>query len=287
MGAYLEASARGRRATALREVSEEVPIVVHAQDATSIDELMERRIPTPTGLKPLRVFIEAEAVALPAALLRVGQTPVTRLTAGVAAGADLGAATQAVETTLREQLPPGTRGSVGGASTAFRDSLRAVGWSLLLSLVLVYLILTAQFERLLQPLVILAAVPLAAAGVALVLGAAGQSVNLMSLTGCVVLVGIVVNDAIIKVDFINQRRAEGLGLRGAIVQAGRERVRPILMTTLTTTLGLLPLALGLGAGAELRAPLAIAIVGGLLSATLLTLFVVPVLVQLVARASSA
>jgi HAE1 family hydrophobic/amphiphilic exporter-1 len=161
-----------------------------------------------------------------------------------------------------------------------------VGWSLLLSLLLVYLILTAQFERLRQPFVILAAVPLAAAGVALVLWAAGQTINLMSLTGCVVLVGIVVNDAIIKVDFINQRRERGMALRDAILDAGRARFRPILMTTLTTVLGLLPLALGLGAGAELRAPLAIAIAGGLLSATVLTLLVVPVLYQGVASRDS-
>jgi HAE1 family hydrophobic/amphiphilic exporter-1 len=187
------------------------------------------------------------------------------------------------------------RGQVGGANQAFRESLRAVGWSLLLSLLLVYLILTAQFERLRQPLVILAAVPLAAAGVALVLWATGQTVNLMSLTGCVVLVGIVVNDAIIKVDFINQRRERseevvtgprrerGMSLREAILAAGRARFRPILMTTVTTALGLLPLALGIGAGSAIRAPLAIAVVGGLLSATVLTLIVVPVLYQLLAR----
>ena len=125
--------------------------------------------------------------------------------------------------------------------------------------------------------------PLAVAGVALVLGLTGQTINLMSLTGCVVLVGIVVNDAIIKVDFINQRRAAGLALRAAIMAAGRVRVRPILMTTITTVLGLLPLTLGFGEGAELRAPLAIAIVGGLTSATLLTLLVVPVLYTFLVR----
>jgi len=149
--------------------------------------------------------------------------------------------------------------------------------SLLISLLLVYLILAAQFEHLLQPFAILMAVPLAAAGVALVLYLTQQTVNLMSLTGCVVLVGIVVNDAIIKVDFINQRRALGMPMREAVLAAGRDRLRPILMTTVTTVLGLLPLAIGLGVGAELRAPLAIAIVGGLLSATVLTLIVVPVL----------
>ena len=146
-----------------------------------------------------------------------------------------------------------------------------------------YLILAAQFENLIQPLIILISVPLAAAGVAFVLGLTGQSINLMSLMGTVVLVGIVVNDAIIKTDFINQRRAAGIPIREAIMAAGHDRVRPILMTTITTVLGLLPLAMGFGQGAELRAPLAIAIVGGLTSASVLTLFIVPVLYSILAR----
>jgi len=280
---YLEAAARGRHATDLRQVSEEVPIVLRAQETSSVEALLERRIPTPTGPKPLRVFVEAEPAELPAALLRAGQAPVVRLVADIAPGAGLAEATRAVRASFDAGLPPGVRGVVSGANQAFQEGLRAVGWSLLLSLLVVYLILTAQFERLLQPLVILATVPLAASGVATVLWLTGQSVNLMSLTGCVVLVGIVVNDAIIKVDVINQRRAAGLSLRAAIEAAGRDRARPILMTTITTALGLLPLALGLGAGAEIRAPLAIAITGGLCGATVLTLFVVPVLVQLVSR----
>ena len=300
----LEAAARGREATALRQVGREVPIVLHSRDPGSVRALLQNRLMTPSGELPLRRFVEARETALPAALLRSGQAPVVRLVADVAEGEGLSDAVSAVRAELDRALPPGVRGSVGGANQAFRDGLRAVGWSLLLSLVLVYLILTAQFERLRQPLVILAAVPLAAAGVALVLWATGQTVNLMSLTGCVVLVGIVVNDAIIKVDFINQRREQGIstvvehaseegvpgprrergmGLREAILAAGRARFRPILMTTVTTALGLLPLALGIGAGSAIRAPLAIAVVGGLLSATVLTLIVVPVLYQLLAR----
>ena len=104
----------------------------------------------------------------------------------------------------------------------------------------------------------------------------GQGFNTMSLIGVVILVGIVVNDAIVKVDFINQARTQGMALRAAILEAGRVRLRPILMTTVTTVLGLTPMALGIGRGADLRAPLAIAVIGGLLVATLLTLIVVPV-----------
>ncbi len=282
--AYLEAGARGRRATELRTIGEEIPIVLRSRHIDSIEALLAERLPTREGLLPLGTFVEAAFVQLPAALARTGQAPIVRLTADVAPGADLASSIDAVEQTFATALPAAVRGRVGGAGEAFRSGLRAVGLSLLLSLLLVYLILAAQFESLVQPFVILATVPLAAAGVALVLWLTGQTLNLMSLTGCVVLVGIVVNDAILKVDFINQRRAAGVPLRQAVLAAGHDRVRPILMTTITTVLGLLPLALGLGRGAELRAPLAIAIVGGLLSATLLTLLVVPVLYTiLVAR----
>ncbi|HEV2845771.1 MAG TPA: efflux RND transporter permease subunit, partial [Thermoanaerobaculia bacterium] len=278
---YLEAAARGREATRLLTVNEEVPIVLHAQGIDSIERLLAERVPAGPGLLPLGTFVRAEPVRLPAVLLRSRQGPVVRLTADTAPGAALQDAVQAVERTAAAALPSGVRVNVGGANEAFRESLRAVGLSLLLSVLLVYLILAAQLESLLQPVVILSAVPLAATGVVLSLAVTGQSWNLMSLTACVVVVGIVDNDAIVKVDFINQARRAGLGLEEAIHAAGRTRFRPIVMNTLTATLGLLPLALGIGQGGGLQAPLAITIVGGLLSATALTLVVVPVIYMVV------
>ncbi|MGD8496976.1 MAG: efflux RND transporter permease subunit, partial [Gemmatimonadales bacterium] len=158
---------------------------------------------------------------------------------------------------------------------------RSLGFAFALALFLVFLILAAQFESLIQPLVVLAAVPLAVIGAVLALFLARGGINAMSGIGMVILIGIVVNDAIIKVDFINQQRAAGATKRHAILEAGRLRLRPIIMTTVTTVLGLLPMALGWGAGADLRAPLAIAVIGGLTSATLLTLIVVPVIYSLV------
>ncbi|MEJ2187208.1 MAG: efflux RND transporter permease subunit [Gemmatimonadota bacterium] len=148
-------------------------------------------------------------------------------------------------------------------------------------MLLVYMILAAQFESLIHPFTIMLSVPLALVGAVAALWLTGSGLNTMSLIGVVILVGIVVNDAIVKVDFINQARARGLPLREAILEAGRARLRPILMTTITTVLGLLPMALGLGRGADLRAPLAIAVIGGLTTATLLTLIVVPVAYDLV------
>ena len=143
------------------------------------------------------------------------------------------------------------------------------------------MILAAQFESFVHPFTILMAVPLALVGAVLALALTGQGLNTMSLIGVVILVGIVVNDAIVKVDFINQARARGRNLRDAILEAGEVRLRPIVMTTVTTVLGLLPMALGIGRGADLRAPMAISVIGGLLVATALTLIVVPVVYSVV------
>jgi HAE1 family hydrophobic/amphiphilic exporter-1 len=276
---YLEAAARGREATRLHRMREEVPIVLRAS-VGSVEELLAERLPTAAGMLPVSTFVKAEPVSLPAVLLRHGQAPVVRLLVDLAPGVDLSKGVAAVEAALEATVPPAVRSRVGGANQAFHDSLRAVGWSLLLSVLLVYLILAAQFESLIQPLVVLSVVPLAIGGVTLALAVTGQSWNLMSLTGCVVLVGIAVNDAIVKVDFINRRQRDGLPLDQAIHQAGHDRFRPIVMTTVTTALGLLPLAMGWGAGGSLRAPLAIAIVGGLGVATVLTLVVVPVVARI-------
>ena len=278
--AYLEAGARGRRATDLRGVNEDIPIVLRARHIESIEALLAERIPTAGGLLPISEFVQVEHVELPAALIRVGQTPVVRLEADLAQGFGLDEGEAAVRAVL-DTLPLGVRGRVGGASDIFQRGLRAVGMSMLVSLLLVFLILAAQFESFRQPLIILSTVPLALIGVVILLAITGTSINLMSLTGAVVLVGIVVNDAIIKVDFINQRRAAGLQMIEAIHEAGRDRLRPILMTTFTTMLGMMPLVFSQGEGSELRHDLAIAVIGGLFAATLLTLVIVPLLYSLV------
>jgi HAE1 family hydrophobic/amphiphilic exporter-1 len=182
-----------------------------------------------------------------------------------------------VEATLdAAPAPRGLRVEIGGANEERDRSFRDLAFAFGLALLLVYMILAAQFESFIHPFTILLSVPLATVGAAVALFVTGQGLNTMSLIGLVILVGIVVNDAIVKVDFINQMRAQGLELRAAILEAGRVRLRPIVMTTATTVLGLTPMALGFGRGADLRAPLAIAVIGGLISATALTLVVVPV-----------
>jgi HAE1 family hydrophobic/amphiphilic exporter-1 len=217
----------------------------------------------------------------PAEIRREDQGRVVVVYADVVSGG-LDGAIAGVQDVLGE-IPPDRdiRLEVGGENEEMRRSFGDLAFAFGLALLLVYMILAAQFESFLHPFTILMAVPLAVVGAVLALLLTGQGLNTMSLIGAVILVGIVVNDSIVKVDFINQARGRGMPLRDAILEAGRVRLRPIIMTTVTTVLGLTPMALGIGRGADLRAPLAIAVIGGLIVATLLTLIVVPVVYSLV------
>ena len=151
-----------------------------------------------------------------------------------------------------------------------------------MAVLLVYMIMAAQFESLLHPFTIMFSLPLAAVGVLVGLFVSGYALGITAFMGLVILAGIVVNNAIVLVDLINQLRNGGMSTFDALVQAGRLRLRPILMTALTTILGLVPMALGIGEGTETQAPMAVVVIGGLLTSTLLTLVVVPVMYSLFA-----
>jgi HAE1 family hydrophobic/amphiphilic exporter-1 len=155
------------------------------------------------------------------------------------------------------------------------ESFKSLRFALILAVILVYMIMAAQFESLWQPFIIMFTLPFSLIGVALALLVTHTSLNAIVLMGVIMLGGIVVNNAIVLIDYINTVRREGIEIEEAVRRAGITRLRPILMTTLTTVLGLLPLALGFGEGAELSAPLAITVIGGLSSATFLTLLVIP------------
>ena len=232
---------------------------------------------------PLAELVQARQGYGPLEIRREDQNRMIQVLADVDRGG-LGRAVSAAEAALaRIPRPALATITVGGENEEMRQSFRSLFFAFGLALFLVYLIMAAKFESLIQPLVVLASVPLAAIGAVGALVVAHAGVNVMSGIGFVILIGIVVNDAIVKVDFINQRRAAGLAKRAAILEAGRLRLRPIVMTTVTTVVGLLPLALGWGAGADLRAPLAVAVIGGLISATFLTLIVVPVVYSLLVQ----
>jgi len=164
---------------------------------------------------------------------------------------------------------------ITGEEALRKESMGSLGLALLLSLILVYMVMAAQFESLVHPFTILLPIPLAVVGAIAVFYLQGKALNIMALIGIILLVGIAVNDSIILVDAINQFRKEGMKLREAIVSAGQRRIRPIVMTTLTTILALFPLTLGFGESAALRSPMAWAVIGGLITSTMLTLVVIP------------
>jgi len=171
----------------------------------------------------------------------------------------------------------------GGEQEEINSSFRDLGYALLLSVLLVYMILAAQFESFLDPLIISAVLPVGIAGALVTLFLTGQSMNIMSLIGMIALLGIAVNDAIVKVATIRRLRSEGLPGREAILAASSLRFRPIVMTTVTTVLAMLPMGLGLGTGEQMQRPLALTIIGGLSIATLLTLFLTPVVYEMLHR----
>jgi HAE1 family hydrophobic/amphiphilic exporter-1 len=199
-------------------------------------------------------------------------------------GEDLSAVLSKVERIIHDiKLPEGVRVVVRGSAQAMRTSFSAFGLGLLLSTVLVYLILVAQFQSFIDPLLILLAVPTGLTGVLIILFVTGTTLNVMSLMGVVMMVGIVVSNSILIVEFTNRLRREGRALREAVSLACRVRLRPVLMTSLATLIGLLPLALKLGTGAEAYASLARAIIGGLAVSVVLTVFVVPAAYYIVHR----
>ena len=178
-------------------------------------------------------------------------------------------------------MPAGVTAYISGQSEEMRDSFASLQLTLVLAVFLVYLVMASQFESLVHPLVIMSTIPLAAVGAVLTLFVLDVNLSIVVFLGLILLAGIVVNNAIVLVDYVNTLRARGLERTEAIVSAGRVRLRPILMTTATTVLGLLPMALGLGEGAEIRTPMALAVIGGLVSSTVLTLVVIPVVYALV------
>jgi HAE1 family hydrophobic/amphiphilic exporter-1 len=264
---------KGSVATQLLDFDRRVPVVVRLPDAERHDAgtLQTLRV---DGV-PLRELVRTAASTGPAEIHRMDQARVVLVKADLTAG--LGQAAREVREALRTlPPPPRVRVEVGGENEEMRRGVHDLGLAFALAVALVYMLLAAEFESLLHPFVVLLAVPLSAVGATLALWVAGAGINTMSLIGMVILVGIVDNDAVVKVDFINQMRRQGMSRRDAIHAAGRARLRPIVMNTVTAMLGLLPMALGIGPGAELQAPLAVVVFGGLLSATLLTLVVIPV-----------
>lgn len=235
------------------------------------------------GKVPLSTLARVSLGLGPSDIQRVGQQRVAIISATVPDG-DLGAAAATVREMLGTIPHPGTvKSRVGGQNEEMEASFKSLQFALLLALIMVYLVMASLFESLLHPFIIMFTIPLAGVGAVLALVVTGTSLSVVVFIGLILLVGIVVNNAIVLVDRVNGLRDEGLSRRDALVMGANQRLRPILMTTLTTVLGLLPMAIGLGEAAELRTPMAITVIGGLLVSTLLTLVVIPVVYDLIDR----
>ena len=231
----------------------------------------------------LGALAEVSMAVGPADIQRIGQKRVAVVSAHVDHGDLALGGEEALDLLAGIPHPPNVTSRISGQAEEMDASFTSLQLALLLALILVYLVMASLFESLLHPFVIMFTAPLAAIGAVLGIYLAGVSISVVVFIGAILLVGIVVNNAIVLVDRVNRLRLEGLDRRTAVITGARQRFRPIMMTTITTVLGLLPMAIGLGEASELRTPMAITVIGGLLGATLLTLVVIPVVYDLVDR----
>jgi multidrug efflux pump len=236
-----------------------------------------------SGLVQLATVVQVGETVGPKELNHFNRVRSATITANLAPGVALGQALDDLDHIANTELGPGIKHELGGLSREFRESSTSLYFLFLLAIVFIYLVLSAQFESFVHPLTILLSVPLAVVGALLSLFVFRQSLNIYSQIGLIMLIGLVTKNAILIVEFSNQLRARGQDLRTAVIEAATIRLRPILMTSFATIFGILPIAIGLGAGAEARRPLGIAVVGGMVFSTFLTLVLVPVVYVLLAR----
>ncbi|WP_161568186.1 efflux RND transporter permease subunit [Anaerobacillus alkaliphilus] len=285
IGSFVNEALQGKVAATIFDTQ----VRVHMADVSNSKEAIENLImKTPAGQEvALKDIGEITRGTGPVTVVRENQQDSVIVTATFE-GIDLGTASRGVQTTINEMISElnidtgqYTIKTAGGAEM-MSDAFSRMALAVLLAIALVYMVMASQFESLRQPFIIMFTLPLAVIGVILGLFVTGSSFGITAFLGIIILVGIVLNNAIVFIDYTNQLRDSGLSVNDSLVQAGSSRLRPIIMTALTTMLGLLPLAIGSGEGTEIQAPMAIAVIGGLMTSTLLTLVVIPVIYSLFA-----
>jgi len=239
------------------------------------------------GLVQLANVVKVRETVAPKELNHFNRVRSATLTANLAPGVGLGTALKDLDKIAHDDLPPGIKTDLAGQSAEYRTSSSSLYFLFLLALVFIYLVLAAQFESFVHPFTILLSVPLAVVGALVSLLIFKQSLNVFSQIGLIMLIGLVTKNSILIVEFANQLRARGMSVVDGVVEASRTRLRPILMTSFATIFGVLPIAIGLGAGAESRRPLGIAVVGGMFFSTFLTLLLVPAVYSLLGRFTKA
>lgn len=287
-----EATVSGLLAGAMNESSigtvdlrgSSLDVVVAGDTPGTTAEIEDIEVPTAAGVVPLSDLVTVERVSAPASVTRVdGERSAT--VSVTPAGQDLGSLTAALTEEIDGlDLPDGAEVSIGGVAADQADAFEDLGLALLAAILIVYLVMVATFRSIGQPLILLVSVPFAATGALGALLLTGTPLDVAALIGVLMLVGIVVSNAIVLIDLINQYRADGRPLDEAVREGARQRLRPIVMTAAATILALTPMAFGLtGGGAFISQPLALVVIGGLVSSTLLTLYVVPVIYTLFER----
>ena len=277
----LETAIGGTRASMFREEGDEYDIVVRLreQDRLSIGQVPQVPITLPDGsVVPAESIIRMRRQEGPFEITRVDQERII-IVSGAIAGRDLGSVISDLRTALAGiDRPKGYEFIFGGEYEEQQEAFREMSFAAILALILVYMVMASQFESLRDPFIILFSIPLALIGIVLMLLLTETTFNIQGFLGVIVLLGIVVNNAIVLLDYTSRlRREHKWELREAVITAGKRRLRPILMTTVTTILGLVPMALGLGEGGELQAPMARVVIGGLTTSTLITLVFIPVI----------
>jgi len=277
----------GEVQTSLRQGDRTVDIRVRFPDSFRYDYNKIEQFPILTATKqvmPLSSLATVEQVQGENQLLRENQRLMASLTAQIDKDHDLGHTMTAVQSMMSTvKLPTGMTYEIGGQYESQQQSFRELLTVLGLALAAVFTVLVLQFREFAPALIMISAAPLSLAGVFGMLYVTGTPLNVSSFMGIILMIGLVVKNGIILFEYVMKLREEGMPLDEALATAGRIRVRPILMTTLATLFGLLPLSLGLGTGSELQKPLALAVIGGLLLSTFITLFVMPVMYSLIVR----
>jgi hydrophobe/amphiphile efflux-1 (HAE1) family protein len=253
----------------------DVRVRLLADQRRSAQDISLLRVRTSAGeLVPLSSLVAYEELPTLQAISRRDRERAISVFANVAPGHSQEEAIRFVQS-MTNDLPPGYRTVLSGSSMAFKESMNSLLFALMLGILIAYMVLASQFNSLAHPVTILTILPLSIAGAALALLIAGKSLNIFSMIGLLLLMGIVKKNSIILVDYANQRRGDGLNARAAMGIAGPTRLRPILMTSAATLMAAIPPAMGIGAGTEIRSPMAIAVIGGVFVSTLLSLAVVP------------
>lgn len=279
-------SIRGNKATRYRLKEQQIEVLVRLEDSAR-DELddIKNLIINPSSSRPIPLQSVARIIETqgPSEIMRIDQQRVVLIEGQIAYGGIADATEEAKLLLKNTRLPFGTSMQFGGQGEEMERSYNSLLMALALAVFLVYLVMASQFESLLHPFIILLSIPLAVIGAVAALFITNTELSVVVFLGLIMLAGIVVNNAIVLVDKINQLRISGVEKVAAIVEAAESRLRPILMTTLTTTLGMIPLAIGIGEGTEIRSPMAITVIGGLLASTLLTLIIIPIMYQVLDR----